>query len=69
MNTNNVFEIRSLLQNSQSVLIALAQSNDEDVVAAGLALYMTLVKMRKQVTIVSAQKVKVEQSLTLIPTK
>ncbi|KKR48347.1 hypothetical protein A3A55_00820 [Candidatus Roizmanbacteria bacterium RIFCSPLOWO2_01_FULL_40_14] len=62
MNTNNVFEIRSLLQNSQSVLIALAQSNDEDVVAAGLALYMTLVKMRKQVTIVSAQKVKVELS-------
>ncbi|MCR4264434.1 MAG: hypothetical protein NUV98_07000, partial [Candidatus Roizmanbacteria bacterium] len=62
MNTNNVFEIRSLLQNSQSVLIALAQSNDEDVVAAGLALYMTLVKMRKQATIVSAQKVKVELS-------
>ncbi|MBI4136638.1 hypothetical protein HY469_01095 [Candidatus Roizmanbacteria bacterium] len=62
MNTNNVFEIRSLLQNSQSVLIALAQANDEDVVAAGLALYMTLTKMRKQVAIVSAQKVKVELS-------
>lgn len=62
MNTNSVFEIRSLLQNAPSILIALAQANDEDVVAAGLALQMALTKMRKQVTIVSAQKVKVELS-------
>lgn len=62
MNTTNVFEIRSLLQNAQSVLVALAEVNDEDVVAAGLALYLTLTKMRKQVTVVAAQPVKVELS-------
>jgi len=62
MNTNNVFEIRSLLQNAQSVLIALAETNDEDVIAAGLGLYLTLVKTRKQVTIVSPQDIKVELS-------
>ena len=62
MNNNNVFEVRSLLQNAQSVLIALSTANDEDIVAAGLGLYLTLSKMKKQVTIVSSEKVKVEVS-------
>ena len=47
MNNNNVFEVRSLLQNAQSVLIALSTANDEDIVAAGLGLYLTLSKMKK----------------------
>ena len=62
MNNNNVFEVRSLLQNAQSVLIALSTANDEDIVAAGLGLYLTLSKMKKQVTIVTSEKVTVEVS-------
>lgn len=60
--SNVVFQLRNLMQGAQSVLIALSASADEDATAAALALYLVLSKMRKQVTVVSPSKVKVERA-------
>ncbi|MBI4130746.1 hypothetical protein HY468_05490 [Candidatus Roizmanbacteria bacterium] len=62
MNSSDIFQIRSILQSAQSILLAIPKGADEDVVAASLALYLTLAKMRKQVTVVSPDEVKVEKA-------
>src|SRR3990167_5446946 len=62
MNSSVIFQIRSLLQNAQSVLIAMGQDADDDAIAAGLSLYLILSKMRKQPTIISPADVKVGQA-------
>jgi len=62
MNSNSIFQLRSVLQQAQSVLIVLAQNADDDTVAAGLALYLALVKMRKPVTIASTSDIRVAQA-------
>lgn len=61
-NPNTIFQLRSILQSAQSVFIALAENADEDTVAAGLALYLVLTKMRKQVVIASPSPVKVDKA-------
>src|SRR3989344_3605220 len=62
MNSNVVFQLRTLLQNAQSILIALPEMVDDDTTAAGLALYLTLLKMNKQATIAANSDVKVDQA-------
>lgn len=62
MNSSIIFQIRSLLQSAQSILIAFPKDADDDVVAAGLALYLTLQKMRKQASVVCPADIKVAQA-------
>lgn len=59
---NMIFQLRSMLQSAQNVLIALSQNADEDATAAALALYLVLSKMRKQTTVISSSEVKVERA-------
>lgn len=61
-NPNMVFQLRSLLQNAQSILIVLSGQSDEDTVAAGLGLYLSLLKIRKQITIIAPDDSKVERA-------
>lgn len=59
---NAVFQLRSMLQAAQQILIALPESPDEDATAAALGLYLILKKIRKNATLVSAGQVKVERA-------
>ncbi|HLB60683.1 MAG TPA: hypothetical protein VJL83_03690 [Patescibacteria group bacterium] len=61
-NPNMVFQLRSLLQSAQSILIVLSGQGDEDTVAAGLGLYLSLLKIRKQITIIAPDDSKVERA-------
>lgn len=62
MNSNVIFQLRNVLQSAQSILIALPKNADDDTVAAALAFYLTLQKMRKQVSIVTDGDIRVEQA-------
>jgi len=62
MNSNVIFQLRNILQSAQSILIALPKDVDDDVVASALAFYLTLQKMRKQVTIVTDGDIRVGQA-------
>lgn len=62
MNSNVIFQLRNVLQSAQSILITLPKNADDDVVAAALAFYLTLQKMRKQVSIVTDGDIRVEQA-------
>ncbi|OGK55472.1 hypothetical protein A3B56_01135 [Candidatus Roizmanbacteria bacterium RIFCSPLOWO2_01_FULL_45_11] len=57
-----VFQLRSMLQAAQQILIAFPESTDEDATAAALAMYLILKKIRKSVTVASAGQVKVERA-------
>ena len=52
-----VFQLRSMLQAAQQILIAFPESTDEDATAAALAMYLILKKIRKSVTVASAGQV------------
>ena len=62
MNSNIIFQLRNILQSAQSILIALPKEADDDTVASALAFYLTLQKMRKQVSIVTDGDIRVEQA-------
>lgn len=62
MNSNVIFQLRNILQSAQSILVALPKDADDDTVAASLAFFLTIQKMRKQVSIVSDGEIRVEQA-------
>lgn len=55
-------ELKTLLPTAKSILIAVPANASIDQLAAGLALFLTLEKLNKQVTIVSDDTIKVGQS-------
>jgi nanoRNase/pAp phosphatase (c-di-AMP/oligoRNAs hydrolase) len=62
MNSNIILQLRTILQGAQNILIALPEKANDDAIGAGLALYLTLKKMRKQTSIVSSGEIRVAQA-------
>lgn len=55
-------ELKNLLPASKNILIALPQNSNIDQLAAGLALFLTLESLGKQVSVISDDSIKVGQS-------